>query len=505
MISKQQEAEILRLHHAEEWRVGTIGSQLGLHHDAVERVLNGDGLPKATQSRPSMIEAYMPFIIETFRKHPRLTASRLHSMCRARGYPGGASHFRHVVAPYRPRPPAEAYLRLRTLPGEQAQVDWGHFGKLIIGRALRPLMAFVMVLSWCRAIFLRFFLGQRLENFLRGHVEAFEAFEGVPRVILYDNLKSAVLERYGDAIHFNPALLKFASHYHYEPRPVAVRRGNQKGRVERAIRYVRDSFFAARRFRDLDDLNRQADEWCKGEASDRPWPEDSDRTVREAFADERARLLSLPAVPFVTDERTEVNVGKSPYVRYDWNDYSVPHIHVRRTLWVVANIQTVRILNGNEVIAEHQRSFDRHKLVENTGHITALVEEKRRAHRHSGMHRICRACPSAEAMLDQLATRGHLGGSVTTLLRLLDAYGAQAVEEAISEALKKGVPHPHAVRQVLEHRDRARSASPPVPVVLSDPKLREITVRPHSLDSYDCLRTDTTAKEGGHHEADAST
>ena len=122
----------------------------------------------------------------------------------------------------------QAYLRLRTLPGEQAQVDWGHFGHLEIGRARRPLMAFVMVLSWSRMIFLRFFLDARMENFLRGHVAAFAAWGGVARVHLYDNLKSAVLERQGQAIRFNPTLLQFAGHYRTEPRPVAIARGNEK-------------------------------------------------------------------------------------------------------------------------------------------------------------------------------------------------------------------------------------------------------------------------------------
>ena len=194
-------------------------------------------------------------------------------MVRERGYGGGPDYFRHLIARHRPRPPAEAYLRLRTLPGEQAQIDWGHFGHLTIGRARRPLMAFVMVLSWSRQIFLRFFLDARMENFLRGHVAAFEAFNGCARVLLYDNLKSAVLERQGDAIRFHPTLFAFASHYRYEPRPVAVARGNEKGRVERAIRYVRDSFFAARKFTGLDDLNAQAVAWCSGLAADRPCPE----------------------------------------------------------------------------------------------------------------------------------------------------------------------------------------------------------------------------------------
>ena len=145
------------------------------------------------------------------------------------------------MAGLRPRPAAEAYLRLRTLPGEQAQVDWGHFGHLSIGRARRPLMAFVMVLSHSRMIFLRFFLDARMDSFLRGHVEAFCAFNGCPRVALYDNLKSAVLERVGDAIRFNPELLGLAAHYHFEPRPVAPARGNEKGYVAYCTSLARSS------------------------------------------------------------------------------------------------------------------------------------------------------------------------------------------------------------------------------------------------------------------------
>ena len=207
-------------------------------------------------------------------------------------------------------------------------------------------MGFVMVLSYSRRIFLRFYLDAGMSNFLRGHVEAFEAWQGVPRELWYDNLKSVVLERRGAAIRFNPRILDLAGHYHFLPKPVAVARGNEKGRVERAIRYVRTSFFAARRWRDIDDLNAQALAWCHGIAADRPWPEDRSITVREAFERERGSLIALPGDPFPDHDRVEVAIGKTPYARFDLNDYSVPHTHVRRTLVVVATLDEVRILDG---------------------------------------------------------------------------------------------------------------------------------------------------------------
>jgi hypothetical protein len=193
------------------------------------------------------------------------------------------------------------------------------------------------VLSWSRHIFLRFYLSAAMPSFLRGHVDAFRFFGGVPRVLLYDNLKSAVLERVGQAIRFHPTLLELSAHYLYEPRPVAPARGNEKGRVERAIRYVRDSFFAARTWSGLIDLNAQAETWTTGEASDRRWPQDSTRSVRDVFAEEQPLLMRLPANEFPSDERVEVEVGKTPYVRFDLNDYSVPHDCVHRTLVVVAS------------------------------------------------------------------------------------------------------------------------------------------------------------------------
>jgi hypothetical protein len=139
-IARELEAKIIRDHPVETWLVGTIATQLGLHRSTVQRVLAHAGLPaRVAQPRASAADPYLPFIRETLEKCPTLTASRLHALVRERGYPGGPDHFRHLVARHRPRPKAEAYLRLRTLPGDQAQIDWGHFGYWTIGRALRGL------------------------------------------------------------------------------------------------------------------------------------------------------------------------------------------------------------------------------------------------------------------------------------------------------------------------------------------------------------------------------
>jgi transposase len=488
MISQETRARILRLHFAEQWPIGTVARELGVHHDTVRRVLAQAGVQQALQSpRPSKADPYLGFMLETLRQHPDLRASRLYQMVKERGYDGRPDHFRSIVARLRPGRPAEAFLRLRTLPGEQGQVDWAHFGQVQVGRVRRKLYGFVLVLSWSRRIFLRFGYDIGMPGFIRSHVQALATLGGVPRVLLYDNLKSAVLERVGDAIRFHPTLLELAGHYRYEPRPVAPRRGNEKGRVERAIQYIRHAFFAARAFTDLADLNTQADAWCLGEAQDRRCPEDKAMTVRQAFEHEQPRLMALPGDPFPDEERKEVTVGKTPYVRFDLNDYSVPHDLTQRRLTVLATLDRVRVLDGSEVVAEHPRCFDADEQVENREHIQRLEAEKRNAREHRSQDRLLRAGPASRVLLERMGARGgNLGSGVAALVRLLDHYGQTEVQAAVLAALDQDGSHPGAVRQVLEGRRHQRNLPQPVAITVPE-KVRNVTVQPHSLSDYDRL------------------
>jgi transposase len=495
MIPRELEAEILRLYHTEGWRIGTLCRQLQVHHSTVRRVLTHAGITvAASPPRPSMLDPFADFIQETFRRYPSLRASRLYQMARARGYRGGPDHFRHLVARYRPRPAAEAYLRLRTLAGEQAQADWAHFGTLQIGRAKRSLMAFVMVLSYSRHLFLRFYLNATMSSFLHGHVAAFTHFSAVPRTVLYDNLKSAVLERIGNAIRFHPTLLELAAWYRFQPRPVAIARGNEKGRVERAIRFVRERFFAARRFEDLNDLNAQALAWCESEAAERPCPEDRERTVRACFEEERPRLIALPDEPFPCEERVIVRAHKTPYVRFDLNDYSIPHTHVQRTLEVLASIDRVRILDAAHVIASHPRCFDRGAQIEEARHIEALVEHKRAGRAHRAMDRLHHAAPSARKLFELAAARGvNLGALTKGLIELLDTHGAALLERALTAAIDKDLAHLGAVRHLIDQLRARLGSRPPIPVTLpNDPRVRSLTVRPHALTEYEQLSGETS-------------
>ena len=487
MIPKHLEERIVRLHLVEKWSIGTIARQLKVHHTTVKRVLHSQGVPREPDPRASIVDPFLPFIHETLEAYPTLPASRLHAMVAERGYAGSQSHFRRIIATLRPRKPAEAFQRLTTLPGEEAQVDWGSFGTRVVGRATRRVSAFVMVLSWSRMPFVRFFYDQRMGSFLEGHVRAFEALGGQPRVVLYDNLKSAVLERHGDAIRFNDNLLELAAHYRFEPRPVAVARGNEKGRVERLIRYLRTSFWPAREWADLNDLNTQVAAWCRNVAGARKHPDEPELYVFDAWGCEREKLLPPPDDVFPAEDVVQVSIGKTPYARFDRNDYSVPHVHVRRSLEIRAPSERVRVLDGAEVVADHPRSFDKGAQIEEPAHLEALRAQKQAAHQASGMTRLQHAAPSSPTLLEGAARRGHnLGSAVAALLRLLDSWGAEAVESAIIAAIEADTLHVAAVRQILDQRAQDAEQAPPIAVRLpDDARVRDLHVTPHALDGYD--------------------
>jgi len=492
-ITKEIEAEILRLYHAEHWLLNTIARQLHIHHSTVKRTLQRNGIqPQRLHLRTSIADPYIELIKSTLQKYPTITGRRIWEMAKSRGYKGGYDHFTDIVARYRQRP-AEAFMRLRTFPGEQAQVDWAHFGTFKVGNAERRLLAFVMVLSWSRQVFLRFYPGDSTSNFLDGHVHAFNFFGGVARELLYDNLKSAVLERIGDAIRFNPDLLDLAARYRFAPKPVAPARGNEKGRVERAIQYVRTAFFAARQWSDLDDLNKQALDWCLGTAAERRCPGDKNKTVAEAFLEEQTQLLPLPSDPFYVRERTQVKVGKTPYVRFDLNDYSVSPDVVGKTVTVSADLNTVIVTYEGGVVAEHRRCFDKGRQLEDGLHFEQLIETKRAAKKHRGFDRLYHAAPSSKVLLEATALRGSSLGWITkNLLQMLELYGPAELEAAIKEALSCGSSHFSAVRQVLEQRRRNKGLTPPVQLSLpAHASGLSARIKPHSLASYDKLTDDT--------------
>lgn len=484
MISPETRAQIRRYFYAEHWKVGTIAAQLGVHPDAVRNAIETQRLGGAQPLRPSIVDPYLAFIGQTLEQHPRLCATRIYHMAHERGYTGSVVQLRRAVSRLRPRI-REPFLRLETFPGEQAQVDWAHFGHVMVGRARRALSCFVMTLSYSRALYLEFFFDQTTENFLRGHVHAFQAWRGQPRAILYDNLKSAVLERRGSQILFNPRLIELTAHYHFTPQPCQVRAGNQKGRVERAIRYVRDSFWAGRTFTTLAECNRQSLLWRDQVAHQRRWPEQDGRTVEQAFHDEQPRLLPPPLHPFDTDRIETVCSRKTIYVRFDLNDYSIPPEAVGRPLTLAASDTVVRLLDGATEIARHPRTYDRQQQVLDPTHRDSVLKLKRKAFHATPAGRLEQAVPESKTLLDLAFAKGESALAQTSqLLKLLDEYGPAALRRAIVEAVERNTPRASSVAFLVRRQSRPQR----VALDLSGhPQAQSIDVRPHDLETYDEL------------------
>lgn len=489
MLDAEIIAQIRRLYYAEHWKIGTIVNQLGVHRDAVVRALERAGMTQRRARRRRQIDPFLPFIRETLERYPTLRSTRLHQMLVERGFEGSAVHLRRLVRGLRPTS-REAFLVLRSIPGERGEVDWADFGKVTIGRAERRLSAFVMTLAHSRAMYVEFFLDQKLENFLRGHVRAFSHFGGVPRTIATDNLRSVVLERRGDAFRLHDRYLELAGYYHFQPAPCRPARGNEKGRVERSIRYLRDSFFAGRSFVSILETNRAVLRWITDTAMTRPWPDEHRRSVAEVFdSDEQPRLLALPEHPFEVGERVLVRSGKTIYVRFDRNDYSIPHAAIEKNLTLVATDTDVRILDGPLQIARHRRSFDSGDRVTDPGHTAALLAWKRNAAASADGSPLLVAAPQAAAFLDAAVLRGASAAALERhLSRLLPLYGATLLDQALQEALTRGTPTIESVEYLIEKARRAARRSTPMLVDLSDrPDLAALHVQPHALEDYDHL------------------
>jgi transposase len=484
MISLEVRAQIRRYYYAEHWKIGTIAADMGVHPDTVRNAIECERLPRASALRPSVVDPYLEFIKQTLDQHPLLRATRIYHMARDRGYTGSVVQLRRAVARLR-TPVREPFLRLQAFPGEQAQVDWAHFGNVMVGRARRVLSCFVMTLSYSRALYLEFFFDQTMENFLRGHVHAFHAWNGLPRMILYDNLKSAVLERRGSQILFNPRLLELSAHYHFAPQLCKVCAGNQKGRVERAIRYIRDSFWAGRTFTTLTECNRQALIWRDEVAHRRSWPGDDDRSVDQAFTEEQPRLLPSPLHPFSTDRIEAVCSRKTIYVHFDLNDYSIPPDAVGRPLMLAASDTTIRILDGTAEIARHPRSYDRRQLILDPAHSEALLKIKRKAYHATPSGRLEQLIPETKTLLDRAFAQGESAGSQTVqLIKLLDEYGPAALRRAIIEALERNTPRASSVAFLLR---RQPPRTQPSLDLSRHPEAQTVEVRPHDLEIYDDL------------------
>lgn len=484
-VSQETEAEIRRLFFAEHWKRGTIVAQLGLHLDVVKRVTGSVGMkPGTVRMGPRTLEPYIPFIDETLGRYPKLRATRILDMIRSRGYAGSIGTLRRYVKKARPKPKAEAFLRIETLPGEQAQVDWAHVGELVVPGGKRPLWAFVMVLAYSRASFAELVPSLDVHSLRRSLVRAAESFGGLPRQWLFDNAKTIVIERHGDLARFHPVLLDVAALLHVQPRLCTPGRPQEKGGVERAIRFFKERFFAARSFHSIEHGNAQLRAFIAEIADARPHPRMPERTVAQVFEEEKARLLSLPNPLPDTDLVTPIAVDKTAFVRLDTNRYSVPPAFASQSLTLVASDTHVRLLDRDREVARHERCWGRNQWREAPEHRAELIEQKRAARDLKGRDRLRAEIPAIDVLYERWVEHERsLGAMVTRTLGLLDAYGPAVLQRAIAQMIERGTHDPGALAILCEQERHQTSAAPLVPHFADH--VRERDVIPHDLGGYD--------------------
>lgn len=491
-ISQEQALEIRRLHFAEHWPVGTIGRQLGHHDDVVRRAVGlpeGNAAARSEFPRPRILDAYLEFVKETLQQYPTLRATRVYDMIRDRGYTGSVRRLRELIVDLqlRPRPKNEAFARLEFLIGEQAQVDWMHVGDLAFGATKRAIWAFVIVLSWSRAMWAELVIDLTAASLARSLVRSARFFGGVTRQWLFDNPKIVVLQREGDAVRFHPQLLAVTGSYNVAPRLCAIRKANQKGRVERTNRYLRERHFAGRTVSSIEQGNLELLRFIETIAHARPHPEFPGRTVAECFEEERARLLPQPEQEPNTDLIRPVYVDKTGYVCFDRNFYAAPGRN-DCTVTLAADDHTVRFVDGAEEVARHLRVWGAKARVGQLRNERVVAETKPRIREAAGRTRLRAATPRIDAVIERWVAAGrNVGSMVAQSLRLLDLYGAETFAHAVDGLLERGTNDPGALAVLCEHRRTALSAPVPVGLVLGN-HVPERDVIPNDLGVYDVRR-----------------
>jgi hypothetical protein len=328
-----------------------------------------------------------------------------------------------------------------------------------------------------------------VESLRRSLVRAARFFEGVTRQWLFDNPKTVVLARHGDAVRYHPGLLEIAGALRVQPRLCRPRRPTDKGGVERANRFLRDRFFAARTITSIDDGNRQLLDFIRGIADVRPHPRFRDRTVAEVFAEEKPRLLALPASLPETDLVAPASVDTTAFVRFGTNLYSVPPRYARETITLAASDTEVRLLDGADVVARHARSWGKHQRVEDPEHRRELLEQKRAGRIPKMRDRLL----AQVAGIDELYTRwvdvGRNVGLMTARTgKLLDLYGADVLTTAVADVLARGLHDPGALALRCEQARRATGAPMPIALELGA-HVPDCEVIPHNLANYDRPRS----------------
>lgn len=455
MISYEQFCRIKDYYERQHLSIRQISRQLHLHHSTINRWLQkAHFLPRKATERPSKLDIFKPQIIRWLEMHPYSAAQIFQRLREEMAYAGGYTIIKDYVRKVRP-PKTAAFLTLAFAPGECAQVDWGEFGAMTVGNTSRRLSFFCMVLCYSRLLYVEFTLAQTMEHFLACHQNAFMFFGAVPRKIMVDNLKSAVLRRIiGEAPVFNPRYRDFADHYGFQIKPCGVGQPQEKGRVENAVGYVKKNFLSGLHISDFALVNPTARQWLETVANVRTHGTTKTSPL-ELFKKEKPALQPLPLNPYDLGRLQASRANSQFRIAFDTNSYSVPAEYAGRAVTLKIYPDHLCVYHEDKLIARHVRRYDRHQDIENPDHVKELLLQKRKASEQKLLARLLALTPKAEAFYQQLQQRRfNTPLHVRKIVALSEIYGAERTARAIEDALEFQAFSCEYIANLLEQRQR---------------------------------------------------
>ncbi len=409
--------------------------------------------PRAGVARVGKLDAFKAQIVRWLDAHP-YSAQQIFQRLGEAGYAGGLTIVKDYVHRIRPRH-QEAFLKLDFAAGECAQVDWGEYGTIAVGSMRRRLSFFLMVLCYSRRMYLEFTVSQTMEFFLACHENAFAAFAGVPARIVVDNLKSAVLQRLvGVAPVFNAKYLDFSRHWGFEITACNVRSGNEKGRVENGVGYVKKNFLAGLELAEFAAMQPAATLWVDTVANVRIHGATHQRPI-DRFEDERALLRRLNPAGFDLARVCTRRASKQFRVPFDANHYSVPARYAGQRLTLKAYADRVCIYDADQLIARHRRSMDRHQDIEDPEHAQQLLVQRQSAREQRLLVQFLALSPRAQAYREGLETkRVNARVHLRKIIALAELHGKEAVARALDDGLELQAFSAEYIANILAARRR---------------------------------------------------
>jgi transposase len=434
--------------------------------------------------RSSVLDPFKAHIQRRLAKY-ELTAMKLFAEVQAQGYHGSYPIVQRYVHQIRPPKPQPAFVRFETEPGQQGQVDWSPFGRINHLGQSRKLSCFALILGYSRVLYAEFTVSEDLTTLVQCHLNAFRYAGGIPRELLYDQMKTVILSWSPDHIEWNPQFADFAKTFGFDPRVCRPRRAQTKGKIERPFGYIADSFFAGLDIEHLtlDELNAQLRYWLDHIANTRV------HRTTQCVPFERLKEEKLLPVLDRTYHVEVVETRKSHkdcHLEYQGNRYSVPFQYARRELTVRAQSDQLRIFNGETLIATHTLCRQKHQMITDHAHFAGISRPVYASNRQAVQDQFVATFPHTEAFVQGVLRLkgGNATHHLTQILALSEVYPVTAVATAIQRAQDYEAFTAKHVRKICESAAALALIPPPSPVQTSQPILLQMPVEERSLFQY---------------------